>query len=80
MGPLENEQEFIKLADELGRTPLGDPHFNKIMDIVRDLRSNEYHDFANEKYATPKLQMIADFTEIGREDIVARIKEGDFDQ
>jgi hypothetical protein len=80
MMPNDNEQEFVKLADELAKTPTSDPHWNKIQDIIQDLRNNEYHDFANEKYATPKMQMIADFTEIGRQDIVDRVKDGDFDQ
>lgn len=76
----ENEEKFNELADELKQVPISAPHWNKIQDIISDLRNNEYHDFANEKYATPKMQMIADFTEIEREDIVEQIKNGDFDQ
>jgi len=53
---------------------------NSYNKIIADLRGLEYDDFANDKYATPKLQMITDFQRIGRNDIVAKVKNGDFDQ
>lgn len=72
----ENEAEFTKLADELEATQDG-----KYAPVVWRLRNNWYHDFLNpDEVPTPKLQMIEDFNRVGRPDIVARVKNGDFDQ
>lgn len=75
MAPAENRERFEELADQLAREDAG-----KYMTVIDNLRNLEYDDFANEKYAAPKMQMIADFEALGRQDIVDRIKNGDFDQ
>src|SRR5258708_2111559 len=72
MAPIENREKFIELANELeGEDPL------KYADVIYSLRNMEYDDFANERFATPKMQMISDFTELGRLDIVERVKNGE---
>lgn len=79
----DNQDEFIKLADHMEANPdlYGTPVQSGLRSrIVSDLRNLEYDDFANEKYATPKMQMIADFRELGRNDIAQRVMNGDFDQ
>lgn len=72
----KNEAEFSKLADEL---EAADPQ--TYLPVIQRLRGNWYHDFLNpDEVPTPKMQMIHDFTDLGRLDIVKRIKNGDFDQ
>lgn len=72
----DNEAEFIKLADELEATQDG-----KYTQVIWRLRNNWYHDFKNpDEVPTPKMLMIGDFARVGRQDIVTRIKDGDFDQ
>lgn len=81
MTDYDNEEEFIKLANDMEANPdkyPGDPYVFR--QVVSNLRNEEYHDFFNQKFAVPKLQMIADFEALGRPDIVARVKNGDFDQ
>ena len=75
MTPMKNRDKFYKLAVELKAT---DPI--KYKAVIKNLVGLEYDDFSNETFATPKLQMIADFTQLGRQDIVDRVKEGEFDQ
>lgn len=73
-----NEAEFIKLADELESGTTKNP-FAAV--VVQRLRDNCYHDFLNpDTIPMPKMQMIEDFTKLGRQDIVARVKNGEFDQ
>lgn len=74
---MENEQEFTKLADELEQENAG----GRYTEVIRRLRNNWYHDFANpDEVPLPKVQMVQDFTDVGRQDIVERVKNGDFDQ
>lgn len=81
MDSYNNRDKFDKLADAMEREIDGgmvdEEAYEKIIDNLRGL---EYDDFANNKFATPKLQMITDFQRIGRNDIVAQIKDGEFDQ
>lgn len=79
----DNQEQFTILADDIEKNPdlYGTPVQSDLRSrIVSDLRNLEYDDFANEKYATPKMQMIADFRELGRNDIAQRVMNGDFDQ
>lgn len=71
----ENEEEFSKLANELAKE---DP--KKYAEVISNLVHDEYHDFKNKKYAAPKMKMVADFKKLNRQDIVDRIKNGEFDQ
>ena len=71
----QNEHKFEELAKEIEKI---DAPFYK--EIVHRLRSNAYHDFLNERFPAPKLQMIADFSGIERDDVVEAIKNGDYDQ
>lgn len=75
MHEAENRDEFTKLAAELEAE-----NKEKYQEVVGNLRSLEYDDFANTRFATPKMQMIRDFEALGRTDIVERVKNGDFDQ
>jgi hypothetical protein len=75
----DNEKEFLELAKDLrSKHPKGEDEF--VDEVVFRLLNNDYHDFYNERFAAPKMQMISDFTKLGRQDIVDRIKNGDFDQ
>ena len=77
----ENRDEFTKIADHMESNPDLYGHDTELQKrIIADLRGLEYDDFANEKYATPKMQMIADFRALGRNDIAQRVMNGDFDQ
>ncbi len=71
----QNRNKFYGLANRLSMT--GD---SKYKELIANLNNLEYDDFANEKFATPKLQMINDLTEVGLMDEVARVKNGDYDQ
>jgi hypothetical protein len=73
----ENEEQFEALAKELEEDTYPSPF--KI-EVIHRLRANAYHDFLNDRFATPKLQMINDFTTLNMPDVVERIKNGDFDQ
>lgn len=79
MAPSENEQEFTKLADDLEKKWAGRDLTDLEELVLIRLREGEYHDFAS-SLATPKLQMIEDFTNLTMPAVVARIKNGDFDQ
>lgn len=71
----DSQQKFMQLADQLEEE---DSH--KYADVIYNLRCLNYDDFANETFDMPKMQMIADFTELGRMDIVEQVKDGDYDQ
>jgi hypothetical protein len=75
MHEAENRDEFQKLADELESADKA-----KYQEVIGNLRSLEYDDFANTRFATPKMQMIHDFEALGRQDIADRVRNGDFDQ
>lgn len=78
---MENRDEFTKLADDIEAHPEnyhGAPDVLK--HIVDDLRNLEFDDFHNNLYPAPKMAMISAFELVGRNDIVIRIKNGDFDQ
>lgn len=76
MDSFDNEEKFTQLADQLEAEDE-----TKYHTVIKRLRNNWYHDFKNpDEVPMPKMQMIQDFTELGREDIVNRVKEGDFDQ
>lgn len=70
-----NRERFMDLADKLEQQENPD-----YAGFIMDLRDLEFDDFANEKYATPKLEMIRQATELGLHDVVRQIKDGDFDQ
>jgi hypothetical protein len=72
---MQNREQFHALAHDLEMQDAV-----KYAEVITNLRDLEYDDFANEKFAAPKMQMIKDFTELGRQDIVDRVKNGDFDQ
>lgn len=79
----ENRDEFTKLAEDMEANPdryggssLKD--FRK--EVISNLRNLEYDDFANENFATPKMQMIEDFRKLKRDDVAQRVMNGDFDQ
>lgn len=76
MDEAENRDAFMKLADELEALKNGD----KFAEVIGNLRALEYDDFANTRFAAPKMQMANDFHALGREDIVKRVHNGDFDQ
>lgn len=83
MKPADNREKFKELADDMEANPdsYGGPE--KAVHrtgIIENLRNLEYDDFANEKFAAPKVQMIRDMTLLGRADIATRVMEGDFDQ
>jgi hypothetical protein len=81
MAPMENREKFTELADDMDANPDKYGGANSLLRrVINDLRNGEYDDFENEKYPTPKMQMIGDFQTLGREDIVEQIKNGDFDQ
>ena len=81
MGEYENRDKFYQLADEMEHEISGGMvDADAYRRIIADLRGLEYDDFANNKFAAPKLQMINDFQKVGRNDVVARVKNGDFDQ
>lgn len=71
----KNRNKFYGLANRLSMT--GDP---KYKELIKNLNNLEYDDFANEQFATPKLQLINDLTDLGLFDEVERVKNGDYDQ
>lgn len=81
MDRYKNRDKFDWLADEMEREIDGGVvDADAYQNIIDNLRGLEYDDFANNKFATPKMQMITDFQKVGRNDIVAQIKDGEFDQ
>lgn len=53
---------------------------SKIDEIIGNLRRGDYDDFASTRFATPKLQMIADFEVINRKDVADAVRNGEYDQ
>lgn len=56
-------------------TPFG-PRIQEIIDKARD---GCYHDFESE-LATPKMQLVKDLQEAGFDDLVEKVKLGDYDE
>lgn len=86
MALMANRDEFKKLADDMEANP---DEYNPndlayapalIQEIIVDLRKGEFDDFDNNKYPAPKIAMAEAFGSLGRQDIVDRVKNGDFDQ
>lgn len=70
-----DREAFFDLANELAA--IGDPKYDEFIELIY---TGEFDDFANEKFAAPKMAMHEMAIALGRRDIAKRVENGDFDQ
>lgn len=78
-----NRAKFEELAADMEKRPEfygRAQHPDLYKEVIENLRNLEYDDFGNEKYAAPKLTMIAHFEALGVPEVVEAVKNGDYDQ
>lgn len=76
----DNLHKFTELADKMEADPdLFGNHAELRDTIICNLRRGWYSDFGS-PFPAPKMKMVDDFRELGRDDIAQQVINGEYDQ
>jgi len=70
-----NKDTRFELVEELQKLNRHD-----LKELIEEAKAGEFHDFVNNKYATPKTELVIKLREKGLENLAQQVIKGEYDE